>query len=250
MCADNLRGGSTVGGYEIVTTKEVPMIFRVESGKLQFSQDNGGIWRDAEFTGDATAIVGDILSGKIAYANGTKLIGTIPSKGAATITPTTTNQTIAANQYLSGVQTISGSANLVPGNIKNGVNIFGKIGTLENTPTEGTLSFSGSYASYIDQTECSMTYSIAKKELVIIVKSNSTSYENMIFELTSAPSGVTLVQSNTGGWSASNTAGQLYCCKLIGFPSSSLLYINVTANCNTRNSTADTVTISLTATFN
>jgi hypothetical protein len=78
------------------------------------------------------AVAGNVLAGKTFYKDDakTKLTGTIPSKAAATITPGTTNQVIAAGQYLSGAQTIAGSANLVPGNIKEGVNIFGKVGTL------------------------------------------------------------------------------------------------------------------------
>ena len=53
----------------------------------------------------------------------------VTTKAAATITPTTTNQTIASGTYLTGTQTISGDANLVAGNIKNGTTIFGVTGT-------------------------------------------------------------------------------------------------------------------------
>ena len=51
-------------------------------------------------------------------------------KGAATIIPGTSSQTIAAGQYLTGAQTISGDANLVASNIKSGVSIFGVDGSL------------------------------------------------------------------------------------------------------------------------
>ena len=53
----------------------------------------------------------------------------LTTKAAATITPGTTNQTIASGTYLTGTQTISGDADLVAGNIKSGVNIFGVTGT-------------------------------------------------------------------------------------------------------------------------
>ena len=54
-----------------------------------------------------------------------------PTKSAQTYTPTTSNQTIASGQWLSGAQTISGDANLVAGNIKKDVSIFGVTGTYE-----------------------------------------------------------------------------------------------------------------------
>lgn len=56
--------------------------------------------------------------------------GTMPSKEATTITPTTTDQTIEAGQYLSGAQTIKGDANLVSENIISGKSIFGVSGSV------------------------------------------------------------------------------------------------------------------------
>ena len=53
----------------------------------------------------------------------------VPRKAAETITPGTENHTIAANQYLTGAQTIKGDGNLSAGNIKKGVSIFGVAGT-------------------------------------------------------------------------------------------------------------------------
>lgn len=66
------------------------------------------------------------------YHNGSgKVTQNVPTKGAQTYTPGTTNQTIAANQYLTGPQTIKGDPNLIPANIKKGVSIMGNIGTWE-----------------------------------------------------------------------------------------------------------------------
>lgn len=53
----------------------------------------------------------------------------VTKKAAQTITPGTADQMLAAGQYLSGAQTIKGDANLVSGNIKSGVSIFGVTGT-------------------------------------------------------------------------------------------------------------------------
>ena len=65
-------------------------------------------------------------------AGNTKVILTasVTTKAAATITPGTSNQTIAAGTYLTGAQTIAGDADLVASNIINGVQIFGVTGNV------------------------------------------------------------------------------------------------------------------------
>lgn len=58
------------------------------------------------------------------------LTASVTTKAAATITPGTTEQTIAAGTYLTGTQTISGDADLVGSNIISTANIFGVQGTV------------------------------------------------------------------------------------------------------------------------
>lgn len=82
------------------------------------------------------------------YTTGAVTVGAIPStyvkptttKAAATYTPGTSNQTIAAGTYCSGAQTIKGDSNLVAGNIKSGVSIFGVSGNYSGSGSGGTSS--------------------------------------------------------------------------------------------------------------
>lgn len=54
----------------------------------------------------------------------------VSKKAAATYTPKSTDQVIAAGQYLSGTQTIKGDNNLVGSNILSGKSIFGVSGSV------------------------------------------------------------------------------------------------------------------------
>ena len=66
-------------------------------------------------------------------ASGTKKTKQLTTKGATTITPSTTNQTVASGTYLTGTLTVAGDANLVPEKIAAGETIFGKVGTYDNS---------------------------------------------------------------------------------------------------------------------
>lgn len=61
----------------------------------------------------------------------------LTTQSAQTITPGTSNKTISSGRYLTGTQTIKGDANLVAGNIKSGVSIFGVTGTYEGSSSGG-----------------------------------------------------------------------------------------------------------------
>lgn len=80
-----------------------------------------------------TVSAGYVASGT-AGNSAVSLTASVTTKGATTYTPTTSNQSIASGTYLTGAQTISGDANLVAGNIKSGVSIFGVAGSL-SSPT-------------------------------------------------------------------------------------------------------------------
>ena len=88
-------------------------------------------------TSDATATTSDILVSKTAYVNGEKITGIIPELNTQSYTPSTATQLISKEQYIKGDQIILGDTNLIPGNIKAGITIFGVDGTYEGG-TAGT----------------------------------------------------------------------------------------------------------------
>lgn len=72
----------------------------------------------------------DLRNGKqLIDGSGNIVTGTMPEQEAQTITPGTSDKTIASGRYLTGTQTIEGDANLVAANIASGKTIFGVTGT-------------------------------------------------------------------------------------------------------------------------
>ena len=88
-------------------------------------------------TSDATATTSDILVSKTVYVNGEKITGIIPELNTQSYTPSTATQLISKEQYIKGDQIILGDSNLIPGNIKAGISIFGVDGTYKGG-TAGT----------------------------------------------------------------------------------------------------------------
>lgn len=71
------------------------------------------------------------ISSGTAGNSAVSLTASVTTKAAATITPGTSDQTISANQYLTGAQTVKGDANLVAANIVAGKTIFNVAGTAQ-----------------------------------------------------------------------------------------------------------------------
>ncbi len=73
------------------------------------------------------------------------LTASVTTKGTATITPGTTDQTITSGTYLTGVQTIKGDSNLVASNIISTATIFGVTGSvvIQNYYTGSTAPTAG-----------------------------------------------------------------------------------------------------------
>lgn len=91
----------------------------------------------------------------------------VTKKSAATYTPGTSDQSIASRQYLSGTQTIKGDANLVAGNIKSGVNIFGVTGTYAGGGSSGGNGNNNVEAYAITDTNPSVSFKTASGTIKI-----------------------------------------------------------------------------------
>lgn len=110
------------------------------------------------FTSDATATSGKILKSETAYVKGQKVTGTIPSQQGSTVTPGTAVKTaIPAGTYAAGDIKVAGDSNLVSGNIKSGVSIFGVSGnknivntTLADTVKAGPLQIMVDKKCYVN----------------------------------------------------------------------------------------------------
>lgn len=91
----------------------------------------------------------------------------VTKKSAATYTPGTSDQSIASGQYLSGTQTIKGDANLVAGNIKSGVSIFGVTGTYTGGGSSGGNGNNNVEAYAITDTNPSVNFKTASGTIKI-----------------------------------------------------------------------------------
>lgn len=81
-------------------------------------------------TGDATATAGDILAPKTAYVAAGKVTGTIVTKGGNDVTADGLTVAVPPGYYPQAVNKTVSDPDLVPGNIKAGVDIFGVTGSL------------------------------------------------------------------------------------------------------------------------
>ena len=82
-------------------------------------------------TSNANATAADILSGKTAFNSSGSVSGSIPTKTSSDLTANNLTVTVPSGYYASAASKTLTDANLVAGNIKKDVTIFGVTGTYE-----------------------------------------------------------------------------------------------------------------------
>lgn len=135
--SDLTASGATVtvpaGNYAEQATKSVnagsataPATISGTSASVSTGTNTLTLSKTVSVTPSVTA--GYVASGTAGNSS-VSLTASVTTKGAATFTPGTSNQTISSGTYLTGTQTISGDANLIASNIVSGKSIFGVAGT-------------------------------------------------------------------------------------------------------------------------
>ena len=140
--ADKYVSKVVYGGKTLIDlTADTVTADKVLSGYTTHGKDGAAITGTCTFdadTGDATAAVAEILTGKTAYVNGVKLTGTMKNNGAVTGTISTKAgvYTIPIG-YHDGAGKVSISsteqAKIIAGNIRSGVTILGVTGTMSGS---------------------------------------------------------------------------------------------------------------------
>lgn len=129
----------------------------LSQGKLLKGQSAFGITGTA--TDDATSRAGDILSGKTAYINGSKVTGSMPNQGAASATLTAGNSyTIPAGYHNGrGKVTANSLASQTGGTCAAGDILSGKTAWVNGNKVTGTMTNQGAKNASLN---CGNTYTI------------------------------------------------------------------------------------------
>lgn len=120
--------GDDVQASDVLSGKK----FHLPSG----ASGTGTCAYDAD-TSDATAVAAEILLGKTAYKNGSKLTGTMPNNGGTNVTVTSKSGTTIPQGYSDGsakaVIDSTSAAALIAENIRESVTILGITGTMSGS---------------------------------------------------------------------------------------------------------------------
>ena len=139
---------------QAVTDAKTPIAAAITTmGQAASATDSFTVLSDKiqDISNDADAVVGDVLNTKTFYQGGNKKTGTMPNRGAVTITPSASNQTIT-NGYHNGSGVVN-AVTFTAANVLTGTTIAGTAGTMPNqgsptfTPSASNQGISAGYYS-------------------------------------------------------------------------------------------------------
>jgi hypothetical protein len=176
---------TSVSDGKTVIASSITDMGQAASGSDTFAQLAAKI---RDISKDATASVGDVLAGKTFYQGGVKRTGTMANQGAKIITPSTTNQAIAAG-YHNGSGYVVGDANLIAENILSGKSIFGVVGNVvpgkkyaTGTGTTSALPKNFSVLGYMISAVYTSISGLDFTPSVIIVRGPSVGFDSVVFK--------------------------------------------------------------------
>jgi len=178
---------STQGATKVVAAGYSPggtitaTITNLVAGNVADGATVGGIL--GTFSEEATVpiVAGDVVSGKKGYVNGVLVIGAMVDRGTVNLTPSTVNQAITSGKH-SGTGVVYGDADLVAGNIKSGVNIFGVAGNVTLASLGGKKFASGTVViPSVSPYNCTVRGLTFQPSLILVEDRNSSMSQSIVY---------------------------------------------------------------------
>ena len=114
-----------------------------------------------------------------------------------------------------------------------------------NVVNDSGIVPTGTYATatyYNVEFGVKVSYDRAGNVYLMMKGGTTTAYENLDFQLASAPSGVSITTSVNTGWSTSTSAGQYYCCMLSGIVGN----VEISLDMSSYNASSDYTVVAIT----
>lgn len=146
------RIGAIETGTQLPTLTNPGAAGDLRSGKQLIGQDgstvDGSLAEVTQATPGISVSSSGLITASVTQSGGIVTAGTksatkqLTTQAAKTVTPGVSSQTaVASGRYTTGAVTVAGDSNLVAGNIKSGVSIFGVTGTAKKIATVTGISY-------------------------------------------------------------------------------------------------------------